>query len=176
MSFDILWSNKLLKRMKKKTNKRRAFKIVLQDSAKQSGVPSKEQFQIWVAEALVTPSPAKEITIRIVNAEESAALNHTYRNKSGPTNVLSFVYSPIPGEKVSSLGDIVICAELVKKEAAAEKKPLLAHWAHLTIHGALHLQGYDHQEESAAHEMETLETRILGELGFSDPYQQLTQD
>lgn len=149
------------------------LRVIMQNLAKQPQTPTKQQFQQWAQAALVTPAAVKEVTIRIVNAAESAILNKKFRQKTGPTNVLSFSYAPIPGEITASLGDIVICAELVKTEAETANQPLLAHWAHLTVHGLLHLQGYDHMESAAAQQMEQLETHILQELGFSNPYQDL---
>lgn len=154
--------------MKKKTHK---VKVFIQNCAKQPQTPTKQQFQSWIQAALINSPLATEVTIRIVDPSESAALNKQYRHKTGPTNVLSFAYSAIPGENPTSLGDLVICAELVKQEALAENKTLTARWAHLTVHGVLHLQGYDHVEEQAAQEMEALETHILKNLGFEDPYE-----
>lgn len=159
--------------MKKKAAK---LKVTIQNRAKQPQTPAKKQFQQWVQAALVAGPLSTEVTIRIVNKRESAALNKKFRQKTGPTNVLSFAYSPIPGESAASLGDLVICAELVMEEAQAENKTPVAHWAHLTIHGLLHLQGYDHTESQAAQEMERLETHILRELGFTDPYQDTEKD
>jgi probable rRNA maturation factor len=159
--------------MKKKPAK---LKITLQNRAKPAQIPPKAQFHQWAQAALVNSPIAAEVTIRIVNIGESAALNEKFRHKTGPTNVLSFNYPAIPGEESAALGDLVICAELVKTEAEAEHKPLLAHWAHLTVHGLLHLQGYDHIEPQAAQEMEQLETTILQGLGFADPYFHMEKD
>jgi probable rRNA maturation factor len=106
-----------------------------------------------------------ELTLRITNEAESRALNHRYRGRDYATNVLSFPYQE-PG----MLGDLVLCAPVVAREAKAQGKPLRAHWAHLVIHGCLHLLGYDHEQSQAAEKMEKLEIRILRNLGFANPY------
>lgn len=112
-----------------------------------------------------------EINIRIVSADESQALNTQYRQKNKPTNVLSFE-SDLPDFIPSGfIGDLVICAEVVKDEAQQQNKALLDHWAHMCVHGALHLLGYDHESDSAAAQMETIEVEILVKLGIDDPYQ-----
>lgn len=159
--------------MKKKIPK---LKITFQNRARQAQTPAKVQFQNWAQAALITSPDASEITIRVVNPAESAALNEKFRHKIGPTNVLSFSYPNIPGDDSSTLGDLVICAELVKSEAQAQEKPLLAHWAHLTVHGLLHLQGYDHIKPEDARIMEQWEASILQKLGFENPYLYLKKD
>jgi probable rRNA maturation factor len=107
------------------------------------------------------------ITLRIVDEEEGCALNRDYRGKDYATNVLTFAY----GEEDGVLaGDIVLCAPVVESEAQEQGKPLLAHYAHLTVHGVLHLQGFDHETEPEARQMESLEVEILRNLGFNDPY------
>lgn len=150
--------------MKKKT-----IKLTLQNRAKQPDTPTKSQFVSWIEAALANPILTAEITVRIVSPEESAALNEQYRHKAGPTNVLSFAY-PSLGETELLLGDLVICAELVQTEAAAEHKTVLERWAHLTVHGILHLQGHDHIQSDEAEKMEQLEIHILQTLGFPNPY------
>ena len=114
-----------------------------------------------------------ELTVRIVGAQESAVLNGKYRDKRGPTNVLAFPSDApnLPCAELLPLGDLVICAELVAREAAEQGKALEAHWAHIVIHGTLHLLGYDHETESAARRMEQRERELLAQLGFSDPYE-----
>ncbi len=149
---------------------KKKIKIDLINQTKRANLPSKKQFQEWVAHALQKPGPQSEMTICIVGPAKSAALNKKFRYKTGPTNVLSFDTVPVPGEQTFSLGDLVICAQLVAKEAKQAKKKVLAHWAHLTIHGALHLQGYDHQKPKEAAIMENLESKIMQQLGFPDPY------
>lgn len=133
--------------------------------------PEREEFEQWVKMALQDHQESVELTIRVVDETESGELNQTYRHKSGPTNVLSFPFqAPTAGLTLPLLGDIVICAPVVEQEAKMQNKNLSAHWAHMVIHGTLHLLGYDHQKEAQALEMERLETRILQELGYPDPY------
>jgi probable rRNA maturation factor len=134
-------------------------------------IPNPHEFQQWVDAVLAEDDNKKEITIRIVDETESAQLNKQYRHKQGPTNVLAFPYDiPVEFEN-NTLGDIVICAPLVAQEAKAQGKTLQAHWAHLVIHGVLHLLGYVHEHESDAQIMETLEITILARLKFPNPYQ-----
>jgi probable rRNA maturation factor len=113
---------------------------------------------------------ATEVSIRIVDAEEGQALNRQYRGRDYATNVLSFEADLPPGVNLPLIGDLVICAPVVAREAAEQGKKANDHWAHLTIHGTLHLLGYDHIEDGEAEEMEALETRILKGLGIADPY------
>lgn len=138
-------------------------------------VPHTEDFQRWVNHALINvpdkiPSSISEVTIRIVDEKESAELNHAFRKKSGPTNILSFYYDPMPGFESESLGDLAICKEIVMAEAQSAAISPLAHWAHLTVHGILHLLGYDHEKDDEAEIMEALEIKILDKLGFENPY------
>ncbi|MGI9213106.1 MAG: rRNA maturation RNase YbeY [Methylococcaceae bacterium] len=136
-------------------------------------IPAADLLKAW-AEAAHPSAPAKtEVVLRIVAAAESARLNQTYRHKPGPTNVLSFPFEAPPGVPVEILGDIIICAELVEREASEQGKSLMAHWAHLVVHGLLHLQGYDHQTEAEAWVMEQKEIAILDTLGFSNPYEEV---
>lgn len=141
------------------------------------GLPSEQQFCDWVNRALVVSDYNEadepvELTIRIVDEDESSMLNATYRHKQGPTNVLSFPFqAPVPDMALAWLGDLVICAPLVKREAEAQHKSLEAHWAHLIVHGMLHLQGYDHQTDNEAEAMEALEITLLQKMGFPNPYQ-----
>lgn len=138
-------------------------------------LPELAQFTQWVAQALTFVSsseqcPETEITIRIVDEAESHELNLTYRGKDKPTNVLSFPFEVPEGIDLPLLGDLVICRQIVEQEATEQHKPVIAHWAHLTIHGTLHLLGYDHITDEEAEEMEGLETQIMQHLGFTDPY------
>ena len=134
------------------------------------GMPSEAQFQQWL-DAAVTPfQPDAEVTIRLVDEEESHGLNHEYRGKDKPTNVLSFPFEAPPGVELELLGDLIICRQVVEKEAKEQDKPLHAHWAHMVVHGSLHLLGYDHIEDDEAEEMEGLETEIMQQMGFADPY------
>jgi probable rRNA maturation factor len=137
----------------------------------QPGIPTLANFELWASTALDNSRDQAELTIRIVDAAESTQLNQTYRHKSGPTNVLSFPFqTDIPQIKFPLLGDIVICAPVVAQESIDQNKIPEAHWAHMVVHGILHLLGYDHQEEEQALVMERMETRILHRLGYPDPY------
>jgi probable rRNA maturation factor len=119
----------------------------------------------WVKAALFAEG---ELTLRFVDVDEGRLLNRTYRSKDYATNVLTFAYAEHADDPVT--GDIVVCCPVIEKEAAEQDKPLEAHYAHMIVHGTLHAQGYDHEAEEDAREMETLETDILGGLGFADPY------
>lgn len=143
----------------------------LQLAVESEGIPSREAFDAWVGAALSDRQEA-ELTVRVVENAESRELNRTYRGKDSATNVLSFPADLPPGIEVPLLGDIVICAPLVADEAREQGKTPLDHWAHLTIHGVLHLLGYDHQDDAEAEEMEALEIRLLASLGIDDPYRQ----
>ncbi|EFX91692.1 putative metalloprotease [Actinobacillus ureae] len=150
--------------------------IDLQIAAENSeNLPSLEQFTQWVQRALAHKAqtedfPETEITIRIVDEAESHELNLTYRGKDKPTNVLSFPFEVPEGIELPLLGDLIICRHVVEKEAQEQQISLESHWAHLAIHGTLHLLGYDHIEDAEAEEMEGLETEIMQSLGFEDPY------
>lgn len=135
-----------------------------------AGVPDETQFQVWAEKAWLGEDPS-EVTIRIVGNEESQDLNHQYRGKDKPTNVLSFPFEAPPGITVPLAGDLVICAPVVEKEAQEQHKEPVAHWAHMVVHGMLHLQGYDHIEDNEAEAMEALEVRLLAQLGFANPYE-----
>ena len=134
-----------------------------------SGLPSPEQFTRWAAETVGAVPTA--MTLRLAHLHEAAQLNMKFRGKDYATNVLSFPLEFPEETGIPYIGDIVICPEVVAREALEQHKPLLAHYAHLTVHGVLHLLGYDHENEDDADEMETLETQILATLGFPDPYQ-----
>lgn len=141
---------------------------VLCDSAT---IPGDEQLHAWVSAALQRRQGEHEITIRIVDESESQAMNKKYRCRDQPTNVLSFPADLPPGVDHPLLGDLVICAPLLEREATAQGKESQAHWAHLVIHGVLHLLGHDHQQPDEADEMEALETAILASIGYPDPYE-----
>lgn len=134
-----------------------------------SGVPESSLFETWAALAWQGEHPS-EVTIRIVGVDESQALNHQYRGKDKPTNVLSFPFEAPAGITVPLAGDLVICAPVVEQEAAEQGKTPVAHWAHMVVHGMLHLQGYDHIDDDDAEVMEALEIRLLDQLGFGNPY------
>ena len=143
----------------------------LQLASTSTQIPSEEQIQTWASAALMTDNGLDmEVTIRIVDAAESQQLNHQYRGKDRPTNVLSFPFEAPPGVELPLLGDLVICAPVVEQEAAEQQKTLTAHWAHMTIHGMLHLQGYDHILDPDAEVMENLEKDLMHQLGFDNPY------
>jgi probable rRNA maturation factor len=114
---------------------------------------------------------AAQLTVRVIGEAEGAALNRDYRGRTGATNVLSFPFAEPFMLRPPLLGDIVICAPVLVAQAQQQNKSLQAHWAHLVVHGVLHLLGYDHEDDRQADVMETLETKILVQLGFADPYQ-----
>lgn len=134
-------------------------------------LPSETQIQTWLDQILPQFVDQAELTIRIVDEEESQTLNATYRQKNKPTNVLSFPFEAPIEMETPLLGDLVICAPIVEQEALEQNKTLDAHFVHLLLHGCLHLLGYDHIEEAEAIEMESLEIAILAELGFNNPYE-----
>jgi len=139
--------------------------------ATDAAAPDDAAFRRWCELALRQRSADSEMTIRLVDEAEGRELNHTYRHKDYATNVLSFP-ADVPDEllDIPLLGDLVICVPVVEREAAEQGKALEAHWAHLVIHGCLHLLGYDHIEDEEAEEMEALERTLLAELGHPDPY------
>ncbi len=144
-----------------------------------SAVPSEEDFTLWLQRTLEHVQEPDEnkpvrIGIRVVDEDESAELNHHYRHKEKPTNVLSFG-ADLPPDVLAALdeiplGDLAICASVVASEAIEQGKPVADHWAHMSIHGTLHLLGFDHEDEAQAEEMEALEREILASLGIPDPY------
>ena len=148
------------------TSKR--LNLSVQYACNQTGLPSRPQIRSWVRAALdVDETRGGQITLRFVEPEEGQSLNHDYRGKEYATNVLSFPYEIEP----VIAGDLVICAAVVEREAAERGKTLEAHYAHLVVHGILHLQGYDHETgEDDALIMEGKERTILAQLGFADPY------
>ncbi|WP_396587922.1 rRNA maturation RNase YbeY [Bermanella sp. R86510] len=144
------------------------------ESPEQNTVPSEDALQTWVEAAIGKLKPDAELSIRIVEASESQSLNHQYRGKDKPTNVLSFPFE-IPEElagleEISLIGDLVVCHDIVISEAEQQGKPLEHHYAHMIIHGCLHLLGFDHINEDEATEMESLEIDILSHLNIPNPY------
>ncbi|WP_413470652.1 rRNA maturation RNase YbeY [Thalassotalea sp. LPB0316] len=139
-------------------------------SESSDNLPNTSDFQSWVEAALSRYSKPFELTIRIVDSAESQTLNHQYRGKDKPTNVLSFPFEVPDGIELDLLGDLIICKQVVEREATEQNKILSAHWAHMVIHGCLHLLGFDHISDDEAQEMESLEIDILAQLGFSNPY------
>lgn len=156
--------------MRKTKVKEKRIKITIQMIASNTFIPSRYFLKRWVNTALAKHVGSNEVNIRVVSKRESATLNSTYRHKKGPTNVLSFPFDPPPGLFSPFLGDLVICAELVNQEARQQAKNCLAHWAHLVIHGCLHLIGYDHLHAKEAIQMETVEIKLLKDLGYENPY------
>ena len=134
--------------------------------------PNERRFQQWVDAVLTDSEVDSEIVIRLVDEEESAELNAQYRHKTGPTNILSFPFEPPKGIEMELLGDLVICVPVIAREALEQRKLPEHHWAHITIHGVLHLLGYDHIEEHDAEQMEALEISILKTLNIANPYQE----
>lgn len=144
--------------------------LSVQYAAAADGLPTRAVLRRWVKAALEGRRARAELTVRVVNETEGAALNERWRARRGPTNVLSFPAEPVPGVAEDVLGDIVICAPVVEREAREQRKALEAHWAHLVVHGCLHLLGYDHQRKADAKMMEETEATILAGLGYTDPY------
>lgn len=144
--------------------------VAVSYAAPRAGVPASTSFRKWVAAALKGRIRQADLAIRIVDEREGSALNRHYRGKDGATNVLSFPAELPEGVKLPLLGDLVICAPVVAREAAEQGKPVAAHYAHLTVHGVLHLLGWDHEDDKDAEAMEQLEREILAGLGLPDPY------
>ena len=137
-------------------------------------LPKDEDLLKWVTETLVFEKHGDtELTIRFVDEKESAELNEQYRHKSGSTNVLSFPFETPAEVELNLLGDLVICMDVVKRQAVEQKKDELAHWAHMVVHGTLHLLGYDHLIDAEANIMEDKEIQILSQLGYTDPYREI---
>ncbi len=154
-------------------------RVDLQVASDAGDVPDEEQLHRWVASALQGSSPDEtrdfEISVRLVNEDESRDLNNRYRHQDKATNVLSFPFDTLdgmPDEVVQPLGDLVICAPVVAREAGQQNKSILDHWAHMVIHGTLHLLGYDHADAVQAAAMETLEANILQKMGIENPYRE----
>jgi len=139
-------------------------------------LPATRKFEQWVSCALSVanyeydPHQQTELTIRIVDEQEGRELNYTYRQKNNATNVLSFPFEKPDGVDLALLGDLVICASIVEKEAREQNKPFESHWAHMVIHGTLHLLGLDHTNEDDANTMESLEIQAMKDLNFGNPY------
>lgn len=144
----------------------------IQIATETSDYPSEQQFQHWVDTVLTDQNQDSEIVIRLVDDAESAELNQQYRHKHGPTNILSFPFEAPANIEMDLLGDLVICTPLIAKEALEQHKVPDHHWAHITIHGLLHLLGYDHIEDDDADEMEALEIKFLNMLNIANPYQE----
>ncbi|KEY91726.1 putative rRNA maturation factor [Candidatus Photodesmus blepharus] len=147
------------------------IKLNLQFSTKdKNNLPSKKNIHRWLTLSLMRFQKQAEVTVRIVDKKESQQLNYKYRKKNKPTNVLSFPFISPVNMKLNLLGDLIICRQIVEQEAIKQNKPLIEHWAHMIIHGSLHLLGYDHIEKNEADEMESLEIEIMQNMGYKDPY------
>jgi probable rRNA maturation factor len=144
--------------------------VDIQMASASEEAPDPQSIERWVSAAIGNRRKSTELSVRIVDNEEGQLLNQQYRGSSGATNVLSFPFENESPEPLSLIGDIVVCAPIVAKEAAEQNKALNAHWAHMIIHGVLHLLGYDHQNDTEANAMEALETEIMQGLGFPPPY------
>lgn len=144
--------------------------VDVQFAVSAEGVPSEAILREWALQVLPADRKDAEVTIRVVDEAEITALNREYRGKDGATNVLSFPYETMPAIETALLGDVVICAPVVAMESVAQQKPLEAHWAHMVVHGLLHLLGYDHQKDSEARDMEDHEAQLLARLGYANPY------
>jgi len=144
--------------------------VDIQMASASEEAPDPQSIERWIGAAIGDQRESTELSVRIVDAEEGQALNEQFRGSTGATNVLSFPFENESPESLPLIGDIVICAPVVAKEAREQNKALNAHWAHMMIHGVLHLLGYDHQNENDANLMESLETEIMQGLGFPPPY------
>ncbi len=152
---------------------RMKLKLDIQNASAALDLPALDQLRVWAEAALAGRRERAELGIRLVDEAEGAELNGRFRGRRGPTNVLSFPFEPLPGlEDCDLIGDLVICAPVVSREAKEQGKSLQSHWAHMLVHGVLHLLGYDHLDAASAAEMEGLETRIICGLGFPVPYEE----
>ena len=150
--------------------------IDLQLACTDKNLPTTDDFQHWVDAALLAVfnnEPCHELTIRLVDKAEIQQLNSQYRHKDKTTNVLSFPFEVPDGVELNLLGDLIICSQVVADEAKSQNKALFEHWAHMVIHGCLHLVGFDHISDDEAQEMESLEIDILSQLGFNNPYEEI---
>ncbi len=150
-----------------------SIQIAIQNASQASPIPRKSLIKQWVKAALAQKIQSAQITLRFVDTEEGQSLNRDYRQKDYATNVLTFTFDDElpPTHSMPLLGDLVLCGAVIEREAYEQKKPLLAHYCHMIVHGALHLQGFDHLIDSEAETMEALETQIVTQLGYDDPYQ-----
>ena len=147
------------------------LQLSVQYGVTRAGLPADSSLRRWAHAALKGLRRRRvRLGLRIVGNAESAALNGRFRRKSYPTNVLSFPFEAPPGIRSDILGDLVICAPVVRREARTQRKPVNAHWAHMVVHGILHLRGYDHRKRQDAAVMEKKEIRLLKELGYANPY------
>lgn len=147
------------------------LRVFFQNNVGRKGVPIARSFERWVHAALVSRRQGRvQVNVVLVDEASGRGMNRQYRGKDHATNVLSFPYAPSPHDKTGQLGDLVLCAPVIAREAAKQDKPLRDHYAHLTIHGVLHLLGHDHQTMAGAKRMEALEVLILAGFGIANPY------
>lgn len=145
--------------------------MCIENVSRCKNIPDESAIHQWVTTALSGHKHPMELNIRIIDEDESAALNHQYRKKNNPTNVLSFPANLPESLKLPLLGDLAVCAQVIEREAREQNKALYAHWAHIIIHGSLHLIGFDHKDDAEAEKMELLETQLLVSLNFLPPYE-----
>ena len=145
------------------------MQVDIQIACRDEEVPSARELREWARAATVS-SPGVELTVRVVGEPEARGLNQRYRHQTGATNVLSFPFEPPPGVSMGLLGDVVICAPVVEREAREGAMTSRAHWAHMVVHGVLHLLGHDHQHDAQAHRMQAEESKLLVGMGFDDPH------
>lgn len=148
--------------------------LFLRNEAGRAGVPTRKSFAAWISAIPELRRRNAEVNILIVDTREGRRFNREFRHKNYATNVLSFPFDRLPGQESVLLGDLVICAPVVAREAAEQGKRPREHWAHLTIHGVLHLLGHDHETDAQARAMEALEIRILARLGIRNPYEPIS--
>ena len=152
------------------------MQIYLDTQREVEALPKDEELLKWLKETLSFEKHGDtELTIRFVDEKESAELNEQYRHKKGSTNILSFPFEAPEEVELNLLGDLVICSDVVKQQAEEQGKEEIAHWAHMVVHGTLHLLGYDHLTSAEADVMENKEIKILSQLGYSDPYLDVTK-
>ncbi len=147
-----------------------SIEVAVQYATDWPDLPDENQLKLWVKAALKGLQENAVLTIRIVDEDEGTQLNERWRKSQGPTNVLSFTHEGEPEIAPDLLGDIVVCAPVVAREAKEQNKDIDAHWAHMVIHGVLHLNGFDHIKPEDADTMENLEIKILEELNYNNPY------
>jgi len=138
-----------------------------------ASIPSKEKFQAWIDAVLQSAEEDSEIVIRVIDEPEMIQFNEQYRHKSGSTNILSFPFDAPEGVGSDLLGDLLVCAPVVEREAMQQNKQIEHHWAHMIVHGTLHLLGYDHADDKDAEEMEASEIKILKTIKINNPYEEI---
>jgi probable rRNA maturation factor len=154
-----------------------AYQIDIENNSQSQQIPALAELERWISAALQSQTLADaEVSVYIVDEDEGQELNAQYRSKDYPTNVLSFPADIAEEVGIPLLGDLVVCAPIVEREAQEQGKTLQAHWAHMLIHGTLHLVGFDHIDDNEAETMETLETQIVTGLGYPAPYQEITEE